>query len=594
MSEGLQLLESLASAALAREPLPTPEHVRDLIANLRGMPLCAEVTADEAEHLAMVLEERHGVTMKIGTTLTGRGFEPWLEAARPGITPYYWDRYRKLLTEQGMSGHVLATMDTVTERILSLLENPAKQDPWDRRGMVVGHVQSGKTANYTGLICKAADAGYRLIVVIAGIHNRLRNQTQLRLDEGFVGRDSARLLMNKDEQFVGVGRFDKTRRPVTFTNSVRDFNKGMATGVGVPLKNLNEPALFVIKKNSGTLKNLLEWLKEHNARVGTSTVDAPMLLIDDEADNASINTKHGKGEVSRINGQIRDLLRMFERSCYVGYTATPFANIFIDPDSDDEMLGADLFPRDFIVSLDPPTNYFGPGRMFIHEPGHFIRHVDDHDEFLPLRHRIDTQVTSLPASLETAIRTFVIARAIRLARGQVQQHCSMLVNASRFTDVQRQLRNEIHEFLEGIKASARVNGALPSERALLDPELKALHEVWSREYEASTEFPWTDVQPFLHEAAAPISVAEVNSRSAGTLNYQDHEKAGTQHHRSGWILTVPGLDAAGSHGQLFPAQLDDVRHADADGTLVRIPPRLRRSVSCLAPRRSRGMVRTRC
>src|ERR1700686_3184545 len=126
MSEGLQLLESLASAALAREPLPTPEHVRELIANLRGMPLCADVTADEAEHLAMVLEERHGVTMKIGTTLTGRGFEPWLEAARPGITPYYWDRYRKLLTEQGMSGHVLATMDTVTERILGLLENPQK------------------------------------------------------------------------------------------------------------------------------------------------------------------------------------------------------------------------------------------------------------------------------------------------------------------------------------------------------------------------------------------------------------------------------------------------------------------------------------
>ncbi len=120
---------------------------------------------------------------------------------------------------------------------------------------------------------------------------------------------------------------------MTFTNSVKDFSKEMATGVGVPLDNLKEPVVFVIKKHSSTLKNLLEWLREHNASRGGSTVDAPMLLIDDEADNASINVKYGKGEVTRINGQIRELLAMFSRSCYVGYTATPFANIFIDPDT---------------------------------------------------------------------------------------------------------------------------------------------------------------------------------------------------------------------------------------------------------------------
>src|SRR3989304_5950078 len=115
--------------------------------------------------------------------------------------------------------------------------------------MVVGHVQSGKTANYTGVICKATDAGYKLVVIIAGIHNILRNQTQVRIDEGFVGRDSARLLSKKDDRFIGVGRFDQTRRPVTFTNSVKDFSKAMATGVGIPLQNLSEPAVFVIKKN---------------------------------------------------------------------------------------------------------------------------------------------------------------------------------------------------------------------------------------------------------------------------------------------------------------------------------------------------------
>ena len=301
--------------------------------------------------------------MTIGAMLTDADYKPWLESTRASITPYYWDRYKKLLTSKKMSSQVIATLDNVTDRVLGLLENPNKPGKWYRRGMIVGHVQSGKTANYIGLICKAADAGYKLIVVIAGIHNNLRNQTQLRIDEGFVGRDSSGLPSPKrDERFIGVGKFDQTRRPVTFTNSVRDFNKQMATGLGIPLQNLKEPAVLVIKKNSSTLARLLEWLREHSAGRGGTTVDAPMLLIDDEADNASINIRHGAGEVSKINGQIRDLLKLFEKRCYVGYTATPFANIFIDPDSTNEMLGDDLFPRNFIVSLDPPSNYFGPER----------------------------------------------------------------------------------------------------------------------------------------------------------------------------------------------------------------------------------------
>ena len=526
MSEPIEKLETMVGALLAVEPLPTPERIRELIETLRRTPMCSEVSPAEAEQLAMDLEERHGVTMRIGSLLTGEQYEPWLDSARASITPYYWGRYRKLLAEQGLSGQVIATLDTVSDRILGLLENPAKESPWDRRGMVVGHVQSGKTANYAALICKAADAGYRLVVVIAGVHNNLRNQTQRRIDEAVIGHDSSRLGSSGPQHFIGVGRYDATRRPVTFTTSVKDFNKATATGIGVPLRNLTEPAVFVVKKNSNTLQNLLEWLKEHSARVGMDTVDAPMLLIDDEADNASINTKHGTAEVTRINGQLRDLLRLFDRSCYVGYTATPFANIFIDPDSTDEMLGADLFPKDFIISLDPPSNYFGAVKVFILDQDKIVRTIDDSEEFLPLRHTIDIAISGLPNSLQTALRTFIIASTIRLARGQVNEHSSMLVNASRFTDVQRQLRNEIHEELEGIKASIRVNSALPMRSALKDPELAALHAVWREEYEGSTEFTWESLQLLLHEAASKMTVVEVNSRSAGTLNYADNEKSG--------------------------------------------------------------------
>lgn len=526
MSEAFEILENMVAAQLAREPLPSAARIRELIAALRGTPLCSEVSSDEAERLAIIFEARHGVTMEIGAVLTDTNYEPWLDAARTEISPYYWDRYRRLLVQKGLSGQVIATMDSVTDRILGLLENPKKATRWDRRGMVVGHVQSGKTANYIGLVAKAADAGYRLIVVIAGVHNNLRNQTQERIDEGFVGRDSARILTAGPEQVIGVGRFDSSRRPITFTNSVRDFSKVMATGMGVPLQNLTEPAIFVIKKQANTLKNLLEWLKEHSGRGGGRSVDAPMLLIDDEADNASINTKHGQGEVTRINGLIRDLLNTFDRSCYVGYTATPFANIFIDPDTDDAMRGADLFPKDFIVSLDPPTNYFGAERVFLSDAARVIRHIDDNDERLPLKHSIEHVVTGLPTSLQKAVRAFVVARAIRLARGHDGAHCSMLVNASVKNNVQRQLRNEIHNFLEGIKASVRINAGLPSESALRDPDLRALCDVWMSEYKEDTELSWPAIQGFLHAAAAPIRTVLINSQSPDVLDYTQHRNTG--------------------------------------------------------------------
>src|SRR5690349_18523269 len=135
----------MVAAQLAKETLPTPARIRELIAMLRGTPICADVSDQAAERLALEFEERHGVTMEIGAVLTDNNYEPWLDTERAGIVPYYWQRYRQLLVQKGLSGQVIATMDGVTDRILGLLENPKKPNRWDRRGMVVGHVQSGKT-----------------------------------------------------------------------------------------------------------------------------------------------------------------------------------------------------------------------------------------------------------------------------------------------------------------------------------------------------------------------------------------------------------------------------------------------------------------
>src|SRR3546814_7333406 len=117
----------------------------------------------------------------------------------------YWQRYREWLERQ-LSYKVVDALDASTDAILEQLEDPERKGIWDRRGLVVGHVQSGKTGNYTGLICKAADAGYKIIIVLAGLHNNLRSQTQMRLDEGFLGYETKPV--SDDIRIIGVGEID--------------------------------------------------------------------------------------------------------------------------------------------------------------------------------------------------------------------------------------------------------------------------------------------------------------------------------------------------------------------------------------------------
>ena len=168
MNDRLSDLESMVSAALANQQGPTAENIREMIGNLRQLPMFGSVTDDDAESLAKRLEERVSITQHLGSILIERDHTPWLDAARARIDPYYWSRYRQHLIRDGFPTAAINTLDDVTDRVLGLMQDPLRNGPWDRRGMVVGHVQSGKTANYTGLICKAADAGYKLIVVIAG------------------------------------------------------------------------------------------------------------------------------------------------------------------------------------------------------------------------------------------------------------------------------------------------------------------------------------------------------------------------------------------------------------------------------------------
>lgn len=528
MTAQLRHLDDVVSQSLAHER-KSGDDLRSFIATMNSA-LNVNAEPDALEQLARDIEERFGITMGLGAMVDDESFRPWLNDAKASIEPYYWDRYKKLLHKNGLPQDVVTTTDEVTDRILGRLGNPGLAEKWDRRGMVVGHVQSGKTANYTGLICKAADAGYRLIIVIAGIHNNLRNQTQERIDEGFIGRDTGRLATQgkKGNRAIGVGLFDDRNVPVSLTNTLFDFKKDTASTNTSQIDSYKVPVVLVIKKNHNTLRNLLDWLRENSARGDDLMIDQPMLLIDDEADNASINTKYSKEEITKINGQIRDLLNLFHRSCYVGYTATPFANIFVDPDQYDDALKEDLFPKHFIVGLDAPTNYFGPGKIFIDgipDEGDpvWLRYIGDNEDILPIKHRIDQTVEELPESLREALRAFLIARCIRNLRGQAASHCSMLVNASRFTAVQGRLRNRLHEYLTEIQDSLRVNGSRGGD-GLRDPQIAALHGTWMREY-AEADPDWPRIQAAMLEAVAAAKVVEVNSRANG-LDYSGDSTTG--------------------------------------------------------------------
>jgi hypothetical protein len=491
-------------------------------AHLRKLTYGDSYAPAELDAAVAAIQTRHTTSMGMGVLFYDAAeYKPWLDDKRQQLTFYYWNRYHQHLKDK-YSKQVVDKLDEITDTVLDHLEDPAKEGGWERRGLVVGHVQSGKTANYIGLISKASDAGYKVIIVLGGLLNSLRNQTQERLDSDFAG------WCTRYRKPAGVSRFDSTsanpRHPTILTRSVSDFKRAFAQQVAMGLAMSNEPVLLVIKKNVTTLNNLREWLTENNRH---NLKDFPLLLIDDEADHASINTHSSDMDPTRINLGIRELLKIFPRSSYVGYTATPFANIFIDPETEHEMTGGelykDLFPRDFIFSLDPPNNYVGANEVFVDEAQskRFLRVIDDNEDYLPVRHKRDYEPQMAP-SLERAIDCFFLAKTIRELRGQTGKHHSMMINVSRFTDVQEKLKGLVSAFVRERQDAIRNYAGLPEASALKNSLLKKIYGVWDAEY-ANAGFFWGDVQRQLNASVSSVKVISVNVRSADRLDYSEFQ-----------------------------------------------------------------------
>lgn len=339
----------------------------------------------------------------------------------------------------------------------------------------MGDVQSGKTSNYLALASLACDYGYKLILILAGMTDSLRIQTQERTDEGFVGAVSSSI--GEDTiKYIGVGTYGEQGEyfALPLTTDESDFVKISATS-----GDFNKPLVLVVKKNKSVLINVKKWLKPGQYGVSSKNI----MIIDDECDNASVNTKRDE-DPSTINGLIRDIYNNFNCSTYVGYSATPFANIFINPD-DDQLGYDDLFPSDFIHRLHAsPESYFGADKVFgnlENQSEHLVTLDEEEPLFLPAKHKKDYVYEGLTQSLRTAICNFLICNCIRTHRGDGKKHRSMMVNISAYNVIHEDIKNCIENYVETLRNTISQYDRYPLERFLKSAEMRRIYDIYTKD-----------------------------------------------------------------------------------------------------------------
>lgn len=531
LAESLDRLEQAIHAwnidPLTQEPHEgiTEESIRKAVQSFGGLQV-PEATEAQLEGVSLRLIKSLLATIEIGTVVTKDDHVPWLDEARSSIVWTRWRAYRKLLAKKKRSSDVLNKLDKFTDEVLDLAGNPLQEGIWSRRGLLIGDVQSGKTQNYLALINKAADAGYRLVVILAGNTEYLRRQTQERVDEGILGRDTQVLAFNGStatgqKSTIGVGLIDKkVLSTQSMTTMAMDFLQATKRGTAITVsKNSNEPFVFVVKKNKFVLEALAGWAQ--NLDADKAKVDVPLLLLDDESDYASVNTNNEGDNPTAINAAIRSLLNRFERSSYLAITATPFANIFIDneaemtdssDDGNESETVQDLFPEDYIYGLEAPSTYVGIRRIFgtVDDSNEtLLRKLEDAEEWLPTNHKTGHSVMSLPESLKAAVRTYLVANAVLDLNGSASLRRSMLVNVSRFKSVQAIVGDLIATELAVLKDALEVHGATYLQ-GVSNSKIETLHETYQAEYQ-DCGYTWHQIAEVLHAAVSLIRVKVYNS-----------------------------------------------------------------------------------
>lgn len=503
------------------EKIPTEEEVYEIAKKFK---VIYDITEEDFQNVIRSIHSSMGIRVEQGIAITDDTYTPWIRNRKAETDLYYWNRYTQYLQyDMQWDSRLISTLDKDTDNIMDLIGDPKKEENWQRRGLILGDVQSGKTANYTAICNKAADYGFKVIILLTGTIESLRKQTQERLDAGFIGRSSQDALSkNIVTKRKGVGYYSKEERyPIPFTSEKRDFGKTVPENLILSISSTSETALFVIKKNKAILENLYKRLEPD----GNGKIDWPMLLLDDEADNASVNTK--SDDITAINGSIRNLLKLFSKAAYVGITATPFANIFIDPKSNHEMAGEDLFPRDFIYLLNPPSNYIGPNQIFGDSEAipDLIEIIDENEMGNTFREKEKglEEVKELPDSLMVAMRYFVLTNIIRNHRGQEKKHKSMLINVSHYTNIQNQVSELVNNWLRNTQTDIRLYSKLETDEALNCTTLSDFKSTFDR-YHLDRFIEWKTVQNELEKEILTYDIKTVNQKSQERLDYRNYEK----------------------------------------------------------------------
>lgn len=409
-----------------------------------------------------------------------------------------WPRLRTKL-ESGSLADVVDEVDKASTKVVAHLADPNIYG-LKKRGLVVGYVQSGKTANYTAVMAKAADAGYRLFIVLSGLHNNLRRQTQVRLTSDLVDHDW-----------------------VPLTSDIADFGNVVN---GAAFLSNGVMSIAVVKKNQTRLRSLRDWLRDIPVSIRRRV---PILLLDDEADQATPNSATARDRQTRINQLVRQIWAEIPTGTYVGYTATPFANIFMDPNDEEE-----LYPADFIIDLPRPEAYFGAEKIFGREP---ISDADDPDPGLDMvrdvpdedaellkppskKHTRENFDPELPESLVNAVTWFLVATAIRRARGQLAAHSSMLVHTTHYVAPHFAVKERIKGLLEEFRLSWE-NGNRSPFLTSFDAEATRAAEV------ATLPLPmWSQVEQELAGVLCDVRVVVDNGKSDDRLDYNRDDAEG--------------------------------------------------------------------
>lgn len=473
---------------------------------------------------------------------------------RKDTTPHaFFNRYKMYLRKEGFAHKSIDSIEQTCERVLAYCADPTAGVGDKKRGLVVGDVQSGKTANYLGLINMAFDYGYRIVVLLAGLTDSLRIQTQKRTDLGVIGAVSDTI--GNTIEYCGVGLPNSDHYVVPFTNRENDFAKFIQKNLNATINDFKKPVVLVVKKNKKILESVMKRLRPALQRYGSNS----LLIIDDEADNASVSTSKPGNDPTSINKCIREIFNSFPIASYVGFTATPFANIFINPD--DEYENMDLFPSDFIVQLNAPDTYFGGRKVFSGEEvqARPIRLINELEPcFLPVVHHKDDMFPGLTDSLKEAIHSFLINNVVRTIRGQANKHRSMMINISRFNNMQRQIRDSVSSYILMLQNILEQDSGYSVDHFIRNEEMRKIYELFENDdfydpirkgdlEKGYNPITWDEIQQGLFDEIKQVITVVVNSRYSKNdrFDYSAYEEQGARVIAIGGFVLSRGLTLEG-------------------------------------------------